>query len=141
MKTIIDTAIEAGTFTTFLAALKAASLMDTLRTPGPYTIFAPTDAAFNRLSPATLKALLKDIRRLKVILTLHVVSGTFAARSFTPGDVKTVEGRSLVFASKGHVMSINGAIFEQPDIACSNGIIHAIDTVILTVAGSLPAVA
>ncbi len=141
MKTIIDTAIDAGKFTTFLAALKAASLMDTLRTPGPYTIFAPTDAAFARLAPGTLKSLLKDVRRLKVMLTLHIVSGTFSMRSFTPGDVKTVEGRSLLFASQGHVTSINGALFEQADISCSNGFIHAIDTVILTIGGNLPAVA
>ena len=78
---------------------------------------------------------------MKITLTLHIVSGTFSARSFAPGEVRTVEGRSLLFASTGSIMSINGARFEQADIACSNGLIHAIDAVILTVGGSLPAVA
>ena len=141
MKTIIDTALAAGKFTTLLGALKAASLMDTLRAPGPYTIFAPTDSAFGRLSPGALKSLLKDTRRLKTVLTLHIVSGTFVARSFMPGDVKTVEGHSVLFAIDGEALSVNGARFEQADIIASNGVIHAIDAVLMPASGPLPAVA
>ncbi len=141
MKTIIDTAIASGKFTTLLSALKTASLLDTLRAPGPYTIFAPTDAAFARMSPGALRSLLKDVRRLKTVLTLHILSGTFTARSFMPGDVKTVEGHSVLFANTGRVMSVNGANFEQADIIASNGVIHAIDAVIMPATGPLPAVA
>lgn len=141
MKTIIDTATAAGNFTLLLAALKVASLTDTLRAPGPYTIFAPTDAAFGRLSAGTHKALLKDIRRLKTVLTLHIVSGTFPSRHLTPGDVKTVEGHCVLFASDGTELSVNGARLVQPDILASNGVIHGIDAVLLRLPGPLVAVA
>ncbi len=141
MKTIIDTAVQAGNFTMLLAALKAASLTDTMRAPGPYTIFAPTDAAFQRLSPGALKALMKDIRRLKTVLTLHVVSGTFLSKDFLPGDVKTVEGHSVLFARNGSQMSVSGANLVQPDILTSNGVIHAIDALIMPAPPVVAAVA
>ena len=141
MKTIVDTAIANGKFTRLLAALKAASLLDTLRAPGPYTIFAPTDAAFGRLTPGALRALMKDTRRLKTVLTLHIVSGTYVARNLMPGDVRTVEGHSILYATDGLVMSVSGATIEQADIVASNGVIHAIDAVIMPGSGSLPAVA
>lgn len=141
MKTIVDTAIANGKFTHLLAALKAASLLDTLRAPGPYTIFAPTDAAFGRLTPGALRALMKDTRRLKTVLTLHIVSGTYVARNLMPGEVRTVEGHSILYATDGLVMSVSGATIEQADIVASNGVIHAIDAVIMPGSGSLPAVA
>jgi uncharacterized surface protein with fasciclin (FAS1) repeats len=141
MKTIIDTAISASKFTTLLAALKAASLTDTLRTPGPYTIFAPTDEAFKRLAPGTVEALLKDIRRLKTVLTYHIVSGMLAAKDIKSGAVKTVEGMSLVATVKGSEISVNGAKVVQADIGASNGIIHAIDAVIMSKTAPLAAVA
>jgi len=91
MKTIIDTATDAGRFTTLLNALKAAALTETLRGAGPYTVFAPTDEAFKQLAPGVLNALLKDTKKLKAILTYHVVPGTVAAYNMKAGDIKTLE--------------------------------------------------
>jgi uncharacterized surface protein with fasciclin (FAS1) repeats len=141
MKTIIDTAVGAGNFTTLLGALKAGSFVDTLRTPGPYTIFAPTDEAFKRLTPGALSALLKDIRRLKTVLTYHVLSGKVAYADIKAGSLRTVEGSSLIAALDGTVLTINGARIVQPDIFTSNGVIHAIDTVFMQKSAPLAAVA
>jgi uncharacterized surface protein with fasciclin (FAS1) repeats len=141
MKTIIDTAADAHKFTTFLSALQAASLANTLRTPGPYTVFAPTDEAFKRLPAGTLNALLKDTRKLKSVLTYHVVSGTIAAKDLKAGDIKTIEGTSLAAFRQGNEVSVNGAKIVQADIAASNGVIHAIDTVIMPKSAPLAAVA
>jgi uncharacterized surface protein with fasciclin (FAS1) repeats len=132
LKTIIETATDAGKFTTLLNALKAASLTETLRGAGPFTVFAPTDEAFKRLAPGALNALLKDTKKLKAVLTYHVVSGTVAAKDMKTGDLKTVEGTPLVIASQQDgKFSVNGAKIVQTDITASNGVIHAIDTVIL----------
>ena len=130
MKTIIDTAVAAGTYTTFLSALKAASFMDTLRAPGPYTVFMPTDEAFKQLTPGALAALLRDIRRLKNTVTYHVVSGTVAAKSLQAGDLRTVEGTSVLVSRTGSEITVNGARIVQADIAVSNGMIHAIDALL-----------
>jgi uncharacterized surface protein with fasciclin (FAS1) repeats len=132
LKTIIETATDAGKFTTLLNALKAASLTETLRGAGPFTVFAPTDEAFKHLAPGALNALLKDTKKLKAVLTYHVVSGTVAAKDMKTGDLKTVEGTPLVIASQQDgKFSVNGAKIVQTDITASNGVIHAIDTVIL----------
>jgi uncharacterized surface protein with fasciclin (FAS1) repeats len=131
MKTIIDTAVASGNFTALLGALKAACFVDTLRTPGPYTMFAPTDEAFARLSPAVLKGLLKNTRKLKTILTYHVVSGTVAAKNLVAGELRTVEGSSLLVARDNAEISINGARIAQADIFTSNGVIHAIDALLI----------
>lgn len=141
MKTIIDTAVGAGNFTTLLGALKAGSFIDTLRTPGPYTIFAPTDDAFKRLAPGALASLLKDIRRLKTVLTYHVLSGTVAYADIKAGSIRTVEGSSLIIARDGTTLTVNGARIVQPDIFTSNGVIHAIDTVFMQKSAPLAAVA
>lgn len=131
MKTILDTAVAAGRFTAFLAALKAGAFADTLRAPGPYTVFAPTDAAFERLPPGELGSLLKNMRRLKDMLTYHVVSGTLTSRDVLPGDLKTVEGRSLYVTLDGDTILVNDAKVVEADIVASNGIIHAIDAVLM----------
>jgi uncharacterized surface protein with fasciclin (FAS1) repeats len=141
MKTIIDTATEAGQFTILLNALKIGSLKDTLRAPGPYTLFAPTDAAFGRLAPGALAALLKDVRRLKVVLTQHIVSGTLLASGIRPGGLKTVEGSSVTVSLEGSEIWVGGAKIVQPDIITSNGAMHAIDGIIGLKATSLAAVA
>jgi len=141
MKTIIDTATEAGQFTILLNALKTGSLKDTLRAPGPYTLFAPTDAAFGRLAPGALAALLKDVRRLKVVLTQHIVSGTLRASDIPPGAVKTVEGSSVTVSRENSELWVGGAKVVQPDIMTSNGAMHAIDGVIGLKPTSLAAVA
>ena len=101
MKTIIDTATDAGKFTTLLNALKAAALTETLRGAGPYTVFAPTDEAFKHLAPGALNALLKDTKKLKAILTYHVVPGRVAAKDVKAGDIKTLEGTPLMADGKG----------------------------------------
>ena len=131
MKTIIDTATDAGKFATLLNALKAAALTETLRGAGPYTVFAPTDEAFKQLAPGVLNALLKDTKKLKAILTYHVVPGTVAAYNMKAGDIKTLEGTPLVAALVDGKVTVNGAKVVQADIDASNGVIHAIDAVIM----------
>ena len=131
MKTIIDTATDAGKFTTLLNALKAAALTDTLRGAGPYTVFAPTDEAFKQLAPGALNALLKDTRKLKAVLNYHIVSGTVASNDVKSGDIKTLEGTPLLAALVDGKVTVNGAKVVQADIDASNGVIHAIDAVIL----------
>ena len=131
MKTIIDTATDAGKFATLLNALKAAALTETLRGAGPYTVFAPTDEAFKQLAPGVLNALLKDTKKLKAILTYHVVPGTVAAYNMRAGDIKTLEGTPLLAALVDGKVTVNGAKVVQADIDASNGVIHAIDAVIM----------
>jgi uncharacterized surface protein with fasciclin (FAS1) repeats len=141
MKTIIDTATDAGKFTTLLNALKAASLTETLRGAGPYTVFAPTDEAFKHLAPGALNALLKDTRKLKAVLTYHIVFGTVAAKDVKAGDIKTLEGTPLIAALDGAKVTVNDAKVVQADIAASNGVIHAIDMVIMPKGTTLAAAA
>jgi uncharacterized surface protein with fasciclin (FAS1) repeats len=132
MKTIIDTATDAGKFSTLINALKAASLTETLRGKGPYTVFAPTDEAFKRLPAGSLNQLLKDTSKLKTNLQYHVVPGAIASRDLKAGDVKTVEGTPLAVACmEAGKVTVNGAKVVEADITASNGVIHAIDTVIM----------
>ena len=131
MKTIIDTATDAGKFTTLLNALKAASLTEMLRGAGPYTVFAPTDEAFKHLAPGALNALLKDTKKLKAVLSYHIVSGTLAANEVKAGDIKTLEGTPLLAGLVDGKVTVNGAKIVQADIDASNGVIHAIDAVIM----------
>ena len=131
MKTIIDTATDAGKFTTLLNALKAAALTETLRGAGPYTVFAPTDEAFKHLAPGALNALLKDTKKLKAILTYHVVPGKVMAADVKPGKAKTVQGESLTLAAKNGAVTVNDARVIKTDITASNGVIHVVDSVLL----------
>lgn len=141
MKTIIDTLTAAGNFTTLLSVLKTATFIDTLRTPGPYTLFAPTDEAFARLAPGQLKALLKDIRRLKTVVTYHVISGVVNTSDVKPGELRTVEGTSLTADVQDGQVSMNGARVVQGNIVASNGRIHAIDALLMPKSVKLAAVA
>ena len=141
MKTIIDTLTAAGNFKTLLTVLKTASFMDTLRTPGPYTLFAPTDAVFERMTPSQLKMLLKDIRRLKTIVTYHVISGVVAIKDVKPGELRSVEGNSMTAEVVGGQVSMNGSKVVQGDILASNGRMHAIDGLLLPKSLRLAAVA
>jgi len=140
-KTIIDTLAAAGDFKTLLSVLKTASFMDTLRTPGPYTLFAPTDAVFEKMTPSQFKLLLKDIRRLKTIVTYHVISGVVATKDIKPGELRTVEGNSLTAEVVDGQVSMNGSKVVQADILASNGRIHAIDGLLLPKSLRLAAVA
>jgi uncharacterized surface protein with fasciclin (FAS1) repeats len=141
MKTILETATDAGKFNTLIAALKAANLKETLNGAGPYTVFAPTDEAFKKLQPGALDALLKDAAKLKSVLTYHVVPGKIAAKDIKAGDVKTLEGAMLVASVKGSEVRVNDAKVLQADIVASNGVIHAIDAVVMPKGTKLAAAA
>ncbi len=130
-KTIVETAVAAGDFGTLVAAVKAAGLAETLSGKGPFTVFAPTDAAFAKLPAGTVEALLANPEKLKSILLFHVVSGSVMAKDVTGlKSAPTILGQDLtVDASDG--VKINGATVTAADIVCSNGVIHVIDTVLL----------
>ncbi len=131
---IVDTAVAAGSFKTLAAALQAAGLVETLKGQGPFTVFAPTDAAFAKLPAGTVDDLLKPANKAKLvaILTYHVVPGkVMAAQAATLTSAKTVNSASLTIrATDGKVM-IDNATVTATDIAASNGVIHVIDTVLL----------
>jgi uncharacterized surface protein with fasciclin (FAS1) repeats len=129
-KDIVDTAVSAGTFNTLAAALQAAGLVETLKGKGPYTVFAPTDAAFAKIPKAQLDALLADKAKLTAVLTYHVVPGTVMSKDVKAGMVKTVQGSSLTVSTKGGV-KIDNANVTAVDIVADNGVIHVIDTVVL----------
>ena len=131
MPNIVETAVAAGDFTTLVAAVKAAGLVDTLSGPGPFTVFAPTDAAFAKLPEGTVESLLADIPKLTAILTYHVVSGSVHAADLegTPGAT-TVEGSDVTFDTSDGV-KVNDATVIKADIDASNGVIHCIDTVLM----------
>jgi uncharacterized surface protein with fasciclin (FAS1) repeats len=131
MKNIVETAVASDQFKTLVAAVTAAGLVDTLQGTGPFTVFAPTDAAFAKLPVGTVEGLLKDLPKLKSVLTYHVVSGKVLAKDVAGvKTAMTVQGGNLrVDASHG--VQINDAKVTQADIEASNGVIHVIDTVLL----------
>ena len=129
-KDIVDTAVGAGTFKTLAAALSAAGLVGTLKGPGPFTVFAPTDEAFAKIPKAQLDALLADKAKLTAVLTYHVVPGKVMAKDVKAGKVKTVQGSDLTVATSGGVM-VDGAKVTATDIVADNGVIHVIDSVVL----------
>ena len=130
-KDIVDTAVAAGSFKTLAKALEAAGLIETLKGAGPFTVFAPTDEAFAKLPAGTLDALLKDKAKLTAVLTYHVVPGkVMAADVVKLKDAKTVQGQSIKIDTSAGV-KVDGANVIKTDIACSNGVIHVIDSVIL----------
>jgi uncharacterized surface protein with fasciclin (FAS1) repeats len=130
--TIVDVAVGAGNFTTLVAAVTAADLVETLSGTGPFTVFAPTDEAFAALPAGVLDALLLPENKavLAQILTYHVVSGTVMAADVTDGDVATVEGQNITLSTASGV-TVNGVNVVAADVLASNGVIHAIDAVIL----------
>lgn len=129
---IVDTAIQAGSFDTLVTAVQAAGLEETLRSDGPFTVFAPTDAAFAALPAGTLDGLLADTPTLASVLTYHVVSGDVRAEEVVGlSSAPTVQGQSVdIRVTDGDVM-VDNARVTQTDIVCSNGVIHVIDSVIL----------
>lgn len=128
---IVDTAKSAGTFNTLVTAVQAADLVGTLKGPGPFTVFAPTDAAFAKIPKAKLDALLKDKAALTKVLTYHVVPAKVMAADVKPGKVKTVEGDSLTIAAQGGKVMVDNANVSKTDIVADNGVIHVIDTVLM----------
>jgi uncharacterized surface protein with fasciclin (FAS1) repeats len=142
--TIVETAIAAGDFKTLVAAVQAADLVETLNGKGPFTVFAPTDAAFAKLPPETLAMLLKPENKAKLaaILTYHVVPGSVKAADVV--KLKTagsVQGQRVDIKVDGANVTVDGAKVVKTDIGCSNGVIHVIDTVILPVDGTIVDVA
>jgi uncharacterized surface protein with fasciclin (FAS1) repeats len=130
---IVDTAV-AGNFTTLVTAVKAAGLVDTLKGPGPFTVFAPTDEAFAKLPPGTLESLLKPENRAKLrrILMYHVVAGKVSSQDVVKlHSAKTAEGANVKIAAMDGGVMINNAHVIKADIAASNGVIHVIDTVLM----------
>ncbi|MGI9166045.1 MAG: fasciclin domain-containing protein [Pyrinomonadaceae bacterium] len=132
---IVDTAVAAGSFTTLAKALEAAGLIDALKADGPFTVFAPTDAAFAKLPAGTIASLLKpeNKEQLKAILLYHVVSGKVTATDvmkLNGKSVKTLQGGMFKVSTK-HGVRVDKASVTQTDIDASNGIIHVIDTVLM----------
>jgi len=142
--TIVETAIAAGNFKTLVAAVQAAGLVETLNGKGPFTVFAPTDAAFAKLPAGTLEMLLKPENKAKLaaILTYHVVPGSVKAADVVKLKYAgTVNGQRVDIKVDGAKVTVDGAAVTATDIACSNGVIHVIDTVILPVDGTVVDVA
>ena len=133
-KDIVDTAVAAGSFKTLAAALQAAGLIDTLKSKGPFTVFAPTDEAFAKLPAGTVEDLLKPENKAKLvaILTYHVVPGKVLAAQVTKmTSAKTVNGESLTISVNNGSVMVDNAKVVKTDILCSNGVIHVIDSVVL----------
>ena len=133
---IVDTAVSAGSFKTLVSAVTAAGLVETLKSKGPFTVFAPTDEAFAAIPAADLEALLKDKAKLTAILTYHVVPGRVLSTDLKPSqqasDVNTAQGSAIqVRRSESGEVSINDAKVALADLIVGNGVIHVIDRVIL----------
>lgn len=129
-KDIVDTAVSAGTFKTLAVALEKAGLIETLKGKGPFTVFAPTDAAFAKVPKADLDALLANKEKLTAVLTYHVVPGVVMAKDVKAGMVKSVQGSNLTVSTSGGV-KIDNANVVKTDIVADNGVIHVIDTVVM----------
>jgi uncharacterized surface protein with fasciclin (FAS1) repeats len=131
-KDIVDTAVAAGSFKTLAKLLTDADLVTIMKSPGPFTVFAPTDEAFSKVPKETLDALAKDKAKLQAVLKYHVLTS-----KWTSDDIKlvkstgTAEGRSVTFGASGGALTVNGAKVLKADIDCSNGMVHVIDTVLI----------
>lgn len=128
---IVDTAVSAGSFNTLVTAIKAAGLVETLKEPGPFTVFAPTDEAFAKIPKSDLDALLANKAELTKVLTYHVVPGAVMAADVKPGMVKTVEGGDITISVANDKVMVNEANVVKTDIKASNGVIHVIDSVLM----------
>ncbi len=131
---IVDTAVAAGGFSTLAAALGAAGLVETLKSAGPFTVFAPTDEAFAKLPEGTVDSLLlpENLEKLKAILTYHVVSGSVMANEvMTMHSATTVNGADVAIKVADGKVHINSSVVTTADIACTNGVIHVVDAVLM----------
>ena len=136
-KTIVETAAANKDFSTLVAAVKAADLAETLSGDGPFTVFAPTNAAFDKLGKETIAAVLKDKKKLAAILTAHAVKGSVLAADVVKLDgkeVETVQGTKFKVSVKDKTVKIVDATVTVTDIKCKNGVIHVIDTVLMPAA-------
>jgi uncharacterized surface protein with fasciclin (FAS1) repeats len=129
-KDLVETAVAAGKFTTLVKLVKAAGLVETLQSKGPFTVFAPTDEAFAKLPKETVDSLMADKEALRKVLLYHVVPAKVMAADVKAGEVATAEGGKATLKTEGGV-TIDGAKVIKTDIVCTNGVIHVIDAVIL----------
>jgi uncharacterized surface protein with fasciclin (FAS1) repeats len=123
--------IDAGNFSTLAAGLKAAGLTDILSKKGPFTVFAPTDEAFKKLPAGAMDALLKDSTKLKAVLNYHVIAGHVSPRDMKTGEVMTLQGSPLTAVVESSEVRVNGAHVRKEELVATNGVIHAIDAVIM----------
>jgi uncharacterized surface protein with fasciclin (FAS1) repeats len=131
-KDIVETAVAAGKFKTLTALLKQAGLAKTLEGPGPFTVFAPTDAAFAKVPKKTLTALAADKAKLRAVLLYHVANGKLtAARVVKRSSIKTLNGQSVRVRVTGGQVKINSARVTTPNVAATNGVIHVINSVLI----------
>jgi len=132
MPDIVDTAMSAGTFSTLVAAITAAGLDTALKSPGPFTVFAPSDDAFAKLPSGTVESLLEDVITLRKILEYHVISGKVPASEIVKMTTATsLEGGEIKISSADGKVKVGEAQVVTPDVAADNGIIHIIDSVLL----------
>ena len=140
MQDMVDTATGAGAFSTLVAAVKAAGMVQTLKSPGPFTVFAPTDTAFAALPMGSIEGLLKDVRRLACVLSFHLVPGKVAAADVMkmagsgPTEAKTVQGQPVTLKTQGILsksVHVNDAKVVRADLQATNGIIHVVDRVLM----------
>jgi uncharacterized surface protein with fasciclin (FAS1) repeats len=131
-KNIVQTAVAAGQFTTLVKLVKQAGLAGALQKPGPYTVFAPTDAAFSKVPKSTLAALAKNKAKLRAVLLYHVVKGRVtAAQAMELNSAKTLEGKSVSIRVSGGKVLVGGATVVKVDVTASNGVIHVINKVLI----------
>jgi uncharacterized surface protein with fasciclin (FAS1) repeats len=130
-KNIVETAAAAGNFMKFIATVNTAGLTDTLAGKGPFTVFAPTDEAFEKLSPGALDALIKDTGKLKAVLSYHVIQGHVLAKDVKSGEVMTLQGSPVAASQAPSGLEVNGIRIKRADIVATNGVVHAIDGVIM----------
>ena len=130
-QTIIDLLISDGTLTTFAAAAKAADLSEALKNKGRFTVFAPTDDAFEKLPPGAFEALLKDRAKLRAVLKYHIVAGHLLTEDLKSGEMATLQGLTLTAAVSAAEVRVNEARVDRANMVATNGVVHAIDRVIL----------
>ena len=129
--TVTDTAARTARLSTLSRLIGEAGLADTLRGPGPFTVFAPSDEAFKAVPAKTLAELGSDRELLKSVLAFHVVPGKLSAAEVKNGNAKTVNGANVALAKAGDIVTVEDAVVTQPDVAASNGVVHVIDRVLL----------
>mgnify|MGYP003414626863 FL=1 len=129
--TVADTAARTPQLSTLNRLITDAGLAETLRGPGPFTVFAPSDEAFKAVPAKTMAELSADKALLKSVLTYHVMLGKVAAAEVKNGNAKTVNGANLALAKAGNMVTVEDAVVTQPDVAASNGVVHVIDRVLM----------
>lgn len=128
---LVETAATSGSLKTFVEAIETAGLSEKLKSSGPYTIFAPTDSAFQHLPPDQRDSLFKDKAKLADVLAYHIIPGKVTVSEVKPGETKTIEGKPLKLTSDNGMVTVNGARVIQSDSEADNGIIHEIDAVVM----------